>query len=184
MDTLRRASIDLGEVQRHKSQSQSKSQSAHRFTDRVICGSGLCKPENQNVCKMCAVLQHYLGKETRCASPLHPPGCGAHFGIEPWRTSETDRRFITRTVWSLHHHKREPPRSPLNPMDGARFSLSPIPPSTNRAGWMAFSKISNHSNGDAANSPNRHAILCRHALVRKIGVFLGAQADGLNLILR
>jgi hypothetical protein len=77
---------------------------------------------------MCAVIQHILKREPAARSRFIPPACGARFGIEPWRTSETDRRFITRNGWPLHRHKREPPRSPLNPMDGRDFRSPPCPP--------------------------------------------------------
>ena len=39
---------------------------------------------------MCVVLQHHLGKGTRCASPLHPPGLCLIQGIEPFM-SQHDR---------------------------------------------------------------------------------------------
>ncbi len=73
---------------------------------------------------MCVVLQHDLGKGTRCASPLHPLGLWRKSGIVPFCASETFRRFITRTVWPVHHqsgeHSSPRPRGisfPLEPPD-------------------------------------------------------------------
>ena len=80
---------------------------------------------------MCAVIQHILARGPAARPRCIPPACGVRFGIEPRHTSETDRRFITRNVCPLHCHKREPPRSPLNPMDGRDFR-SPHAPSTRR----------------------------------------------------
>ena len=58
---------------------------------------------------MCVVLQHHLGKGTRCASPLHPPGLWRFTGIEPvFRATATSGRCIAT--------REEPPSSPKTPM--------------------------------------------------------------------
>jgi hypothetical protein len=38
---------------------------------------------------MCVVVQHHLGKGSRCAPPLHPPGHGPDQGIEPIPSQQT-----------------------------------------------------------------------------------------------
>lgn len=48
---------------------------------------------------MCVVVPHPLGKGTRCAPPLHPPGCGQVRALSPNMASKTYRRFITRRAW-------------------------------------------------------------------------------------
>lgn len=39
--------------------------------------------------KMCFVVQNHLGKGTRCAPPLHPPGLGSFRALSPLRSHPT-----------------------------------------------------------------------------------------------
>lgn len=69
---------------------------------------------------MCVVVQHHLGKGTRCAPPLHPPGLGSYWASNPSRASGTYHRSITRRAW------RRP--SPPAPNHGSsELSRSPEP---------------------------------------------------------
>jgi len=66
--------------------------------------------------KMCVVLQHSLGKGDANRSPVASLSVLAHPGIEPFCTSETFRRFITRNRLAG-----------ASPVRGA-FELPPTPP--------------------------------------------------------
>ncbi len=69
---------------------------------------------------MCVVVQHHLGKGTRCAFPLHPSGLGSSWVSNPSRASGTYHRSITRRAW------RHP--SPPAPNHGSsELSRSPEP---------------------------------------------------------
>lgn len=62
----------------------------------------------------------HLGKGTRCAPPLHPPGLGSYWASNPSRASGTYHRSITRRAW------RRP--SPPAPNHGSsELSRSPEP---------------------------------------------------------
>lgn len=74
---------------------------------------------------MCVVVQHHLGKGTRCAPPLHPPGLGSYWASNPSRASGTYHRSITRRAWrrpsppAPNHGSSELSRSPEPHSQGA-----------------------------------------------------------------
>jgi len=80
---------------------------------------------------MCVVLQHILARET-LRSPVASLWPLVLWGIEPLRTNKTYCRFITRTVWPLHHHSGERSCYPRHPHDRKGDFRSPFGnPSTN-----------------------------------------------------
>ena len=93
-----------------------------------------------------------LGKGTRCASPLHPPGHGSSRALNPTRASRPYRRSIPRRETSLSLHPSTwcgvpAPKTPDHDMEATDMETNAL-----RGPWMLrhLDRRSDHSQGSIA----------------------------------
>lgn len=87
----------------------------------MACSTNACEGHcsgNLRSSKMCFVVQNHLGKGTRCAPPLHPPGRGSFRALSPFQSHQTV---------SPVNHSRGRLRSPCTLRSGGyRAALNPL----------------------------------------------------------
>jgi hypothetical protein len=117
--------------------------------------------------KMCVVVPHPLGKGSRCAPPLHPPGSGPVRALSPAMSSKTYRRFIPRWTWR-HPSPPAPNHGPaLRRWTGSRAFAPPEPhsqgdfcsPCTHRLGRRSCPQDPRPFHGDQPSAVWMRAIL-------------------------